>query len=712
MKKEKIYEKIYDLAQKLVESDSIYTRGDLAYDLAIEGVTGDSVVVNELVWEAYLKYNKDEAIRVAFKTNDESKYIVDEYQLYNALTTGNAEEVITGLEKLLDQVANQYLKVIDKQGQREAYLSANGVVIDVNRITGSRGTLSVKQQAQTIYDNYAKMMGGYEELRYGIKDAISQYVMLRDDVVSLYRDYALGLVDIFGDSIKVVAPTLFDFDKIEYLNTQGMLDVIRTEYEKLATSCGVLMKEIDDSFKQSLNRASSHLSKAKGNKAMILLAVVDMAGHYIESSNKTSKLKSELVDLKSKASHDVAVVNADMKRLMLIHRTLNELFIPKAHIFYRYARQVMSDELKALLGAIYNTEELRLMKASRDLILDEFNFLTRKMEDAQLNIVNSKETIGSNESFIEDARDEYELAVALKPVKPMLMFLGVGRKSYSRELMDWQTNCQPVIRGYREAQTNLKLDQDELVHNQQVLEKDKLRYEELKTKLRQSNHQIRQALSVSPEVKRKIASNLDSYVKLLYVAKEIASSKLDGHLVRKEVISKLDNIELASDVQGRLTQFMTEIKAELHTSADDAMLDMMDVNGDLTANKLADKRYIQDKYKQVDAVAMANAQNKVITGGIDLVESWIVLQAKKEWSALEKAHFDDQLAQKQKAFQEQMKDIDDKSAVLRSVMTQINTAEYPAQVKAGLMMLADVSGIAFTAQDIDDLLSGDKTLEI
>ena len=59
-----------------------------------------------------------------------------------------------------------------------------------------------------------------------------------------------------------------------------------------------------------------------------------------------------------------------------------------------------------------------------------------------------------------------------------------------------------------------------------------------------------------------------------------------------------------------------------------------------------------------------------------------------------------------------MAQIDDKSAVLRESLKKINTAQTPEMLKEGLLSLSDGDKELFSEKDLDDFLSGKKTIEL
>ncbi|UVD79003.1 hypothetical protein NWE55_12850 [Myroides albus] len=707
MENDAIYKKILALAKKLVQNASVYNRADLAFELREFGIKGDSIQISALVWQAYRRYNNKEEIKKAFVCNDESKYLVEQYNLYMQLTQGNESEVITGLEQLFNRAMDQFNVVSDLLCEKTPSNSATLDKLDFMTFIGNKGVKNLQEQAAAIFHQYTNVVNGYEELKDLIQESVDQFVMLRDDIASMYRQYSLGLMDVFGDSIKQVAPDLFDFDKIQYLNTTEMFKAVEMEYYKLATSCGVLMEEIGGSFKGTLQKVGNSLGRSKGNKALIVLAVIDMVGHYVDAANKTTILEGELEKFKSKVIYDVALVNGDMKRLMIIHSVLNELLVPKAHIFYRYARQVMQDQYRELINSIYHTAVLQKLKKERDGLLEEYNQLSRQISDTQKQITYYNQTITTNNAFIVDGKDEYEQAKALKPTKPFLLFLGIGKDTYNREVYHWQERCLPVIDGYNKVQVSLKLDKQECDYLLGELKSNTERYSELHALLKNSNRKIAQEISVSDKVKLSIAQHLEDYLKCLQVGKDILQSKFDRKYLESFQLQKQEKFALNDKVKERLTKFTSDLKSELLIDEAIAVADMNAFNQAFVKKQKAEETYLKE-----DITAMMDAQNKLVVGAVDLIQVWTQLQVDKKIGERERALYEEQVQRMQSDFKQQMNNIGDKASVLREIMRQINTAEGQDEVKMGLLMLADVGNIHISAQDIEDLLNGSKTLEI
>ena len=127
----------------------------------------------------------------------------------------------------------------------------------------------------------------------------------------------------------MVSPDLFDFKRIEWLDVDEMLKYVELEYNKLSENCAALMGEISDSFRASLqNSLQAYKSVSNGNKSLgLAMAGLAMLDHYMDASERTNRLKSDLSVFQTSVKHDATRIKADMGRLMVICKTLNDVVI-------------------------------------------------------------------------------------------------------------------------------------------------------------------------------------------------------------------------------------------------------------------------------------------------------------------------------------------------------------------------------------------------
>ena len=713
MDNNRIYQKIYDIASQLLKENAVYTRADLAYELQDFGIKADSFEIGMLVWEAYRRFNENEAIRHSFYDNEKKDPLVDEYQTDYLIETNDTTSLFPLLQQKLTEGNHALSQLENTVTQTLREQAVSGSISALNTLTGTHGVIKIKNEATAVFNLYSELVGNYDDAKHQIQAVTTDFVKLRGQICDTYRHYSLVLTDAFGDSIKTVSPELFDFDSIEWLDVHGMLQNVKLDYDKINEKCSTLMSSITDSFAQSLKTASQSY-KAAGSKQMgLVLAGLNMVSHYIDAGQKTAELKQDLLTLKNSVKHDVTLIKGDMGRLFVIYKTLNDLYIPQAEAFCRFSKQILSGEWQRLTQAIYADTDIQPLKEERDEALESYKTLEREMTDEQLNIDYYTTRIEECRQLLDGMQTQYQQAKASKPEKPFfltnLLTLGSANQKYNRDIYDWNQACAPVISQYEEIRTDVKLDNDELEQLQRHLNENKRMHQQLKEKLRRLNREIMSKISVSPDLQMKMLPHLESMVKLLRIAREIASCKLDSKLAKTVSIARQDT-ELPQELKQNLQLFTNTLREHVAIDNETAKSSFYAVSdeypnesGQPTPNENA---------TEADFAQLSDAENTAIQNTVNLLESWSRLKAMQEQSAIAHQAYDKELEKLQEAFRSNLADIDNRGIILRESLKKINTATSEEELKKGLLSLAQKEGESFSKEDWNEFLNGTKTIEL
>ena len=262
-----LYKKIYEIAHSLERQGQFYTRADLAFELKEFGIKRDSHELNLIVRNAYMHYDNDSAIKNVFKDNSLVDSLVSLGDIEDMMEHGDNSALFPVLRDRLKK-GDDTLEALEKLipvavgGVRKQSGGDTGIM---SILVGSKGVADVQKEASDIFSRYSEMVGGYEDAKVQVMSLVSDFMMLRAQICEIYRRYSMMLVDVFGDSIKSVEPQLFDFNRIEWLDTAGMLKDIKLEYDKVIERCAALMSTISDNFGQSL-KAASGAYRASGDR--------------------------------------------------------------------------------------------------------------------------------------------------------------------------------------------------------------------------------------------------------------------------------------------------------------------------------------------------------------------------------------------------------------------------------------------------------------
>lgn len=265
MENREIYKAIKSIADELCSDGKTFLRADLAYELKKYGVAGDSSEVGSLVYDAYCFYGNDSNISIAFVTNNARTTIVADYKLNHCLEQGDMGDALAIAENELQATEHSLDKLQDMIALNQGAALAKGSS-KADWLTGTSGVKEVRGKASVMFDRYAKLVEAYRYAGDSVRANISDFTSLRSDIEATYREYALRLIDLYGDSIKMVSPELFDFNQVEFLDVDQMLRQIELEYSKIQDKCGVLIAEIADSFRTSLQGSMSAYRSARGQQ--------------------------------------------------------------------------------------------------------------------------------------------------------------------------------------------------------------------------------------------------------------------------------------------------------------------------------------------------------------------------------------------------------------------------------------------------------------
>lgn len=721
----KIYQKIRDLAH---QGDLVYTRADLAYDLQELGIPNDCFEVGLLVWESYRHFNQDEKIRTFFYDNERKGFLVDEYQTDGLIAENDTDRLFeVERQRLADwnrAVATVEQSVTDVM-HGEVLRAGNQLA---GTIIGTRGVERVRQEATTVFNRYSTLVSHYDEARQQIQTLIADFVKLRAYICDIYSRYARILVDVFGDAIKVVAPELFDFETIGYLNVHEMMQQVQLDYNKINEKCAVLMSDISDSFAQSLKAASVSYKAAGSKQAGLVLAGLNMLSHYMETGEKVANLKQELLLLKNSVNHDVSLIEGDLGRLCVIYKSLNDVAIPQAEAFCRFAGQVLTDEWEQLVASFYDNEEIRGLKEERDVLLDKLKSTEQEMSDEEINIGYYSTRIEECRQLLDSMQAQYQEAMRTKPSKPFflvnLLTLGASGRAYNRDIYEWNKACQPVITQYENLQVDVKLDSDELARQQAALKGHQAERGRLKQALCQQNEVIMKHLRVDQNIRIRMLPHLEAMISLLRLGRQMASTRLDRSLTVPVTVNR-QNIRLPEEVSRKIGVFAQAVRENANVSPILVQHMMTSVESSQHETAMAD-RHDQaiggepataaesngHDMSGADQDYLAASGNRAVQDAAAFLEAAVRLEAMKVQNRIAEKKYNQELLSLQSRFREYLARIDDRSAVLRKSLQQVNTARNHEELKKGLLSLMDNDCHLISKEELEDFINGNRIIEL
>jgi hypothetical protein len=720
---QKVYQAIKTIADELCKENKTYLRADLAFELKKYGIASDSSEVSKLVFDAYRYFHDNGNIAIAFVSNNSRTTLVAEYKLNDSLEQGNKEEAlkIAETELALSSSALEQLKEQVEQNLNLVLVKGTSKMSDI--VMGTNGVKDVRSKAATMFDKYTKMVEAYHYAEDSVRGNIEDFTSLRSDIGTVYRDYALKLIDIYGDSIKMVSPDLFDFKRIECLDVDEMLKYVELEYNKLTEKCAALIGEISVSFSTSLQGSlQAYKSLSNGNKSLgLAMAGLTMLEHYMGASERANRLKSDLSVFQTSVKHDATRIKADMGRLLVICKTLNDVVIPKANVFLRYGEKLLASDLKATLDVLYADEAIRPLEEQRKCLLQQMKALDMEMNDHLRNIDVYTSLINDITATLESKQGSYMEAKSKKPSKPFFLAnwitLGMANKNYYRDFAEWNAVCFPLVREYESYQVDLKLDKEELESHREEQTRIKNEYAKLSSELDKVSKEIRSKIVCSDDLKLKMLKHLRDMVAMLKLGREIMESKIDEKLVHTvDIPDYREAAKLPADVEQNLSQFTGMLADNLHADKDMAKNLLDGVEAYTKDHKKIEGKTAQqnkpEEYSEEDLAQVTGAMEQSLQKGIALFDSFAKLKAQQLSGSLASAAYDKELKKHADEFKREMAKIDNKSAYLREVFKHINLAGSEEERKQAMELMSDLSGYSLSEQEFTDFMNGKKQIEL
>lgn len=721
MSEVEVYEAIRKIAQEQCKEKETLRRTDLAYELKELGVEGDSIDVARLVLEAYRYYDSDHSIEKAFVTNDGRRALVDEYLMTDLLASDRTENAMALAEEQLSTTSKSLSSLerqVNANMNRAVEAKASSGILD--KLIGTGGVKKVRAEASALFGGYAKMVETYHEGEDMVRRSIVDFTTIRTDISAAYQEYAMQLIDVYGESIKMVAPRLFDFDTVQYLDVDSMLKHTELEYNRITDTCGVLIGEISESFQTSVrDSVGAYKSAEQSSKALgLAMAGLTMISHYMDASERTNALRSDLVRFKTGIRHDATQIKADLGRLLVIYKSLNDVAIPKASIYMRYAERLMASDIQAIIAALYDSPELRQLSGQRRSLMAQSRVLDSAINDHLQSIDVYQSLVCDLSQTLEAKRPAYEEAMSKKPRKPFFLFnlltFGYLGRKYDRNYAEWDYACHPLVEEYESNMLDLKLDKDELAAHRRAAKEKQRDLRLLKQRVGKISEQIRGQVSASEEIQMQMLPHLRKVIAMLRLGRDVVETQLDQRLTGTvDIPDYSEAVQLPADVEENISTFTSLLADNLHADRAStlALLDGLDdCTGRLSVSP--EGQGALPGHSEEDIMEVTQVSEEMLQRGISLFDSVMRLKHEQISGRLASEAYDQELDRISEDFRKQIDGIDDKSAFVREVMRRVNLAEDDEDRKQALLLLSDISGQSLSAQDLKDLIDGRKTITL
>jgi hypothetical protein len=739
LKKNQLLSHIEKLALRLFQEKNIYARADIAYDLKSAGIEGDSSLIDDIIHELFNSTKKpevQEAIKQVFYNNNFTRSIVQNSAVKQLIKSGQLnkatelfEKQETEVKELLSSFSSEISILIENAG--EFVKNKNVVAI----ATGTYQVDNVKSKAVSLYQNYSKIISGYSDARQSVLNLIEDYCIIRTEIVKRYRENVTRLTDVFGPKIKAVEPAIFDFDTIEYLQADKLLENIDLEFNNIMQSCEEVIAIINESVINDLSQSSKLIGKGKDAKAALVLAGVAIVKSHLKATKHATILNQGVALMRQKMDHDASSIKADLFRLQLINKTINEVSIPASHVFQRNFDHLFNRELESVFELFYETPILKDLKAEKDILLSEFNILNNQLVDHKNQVSNYESRLNSSKMLLTEYRELYQESLNHKPKKPnaaqKLLTLGAKQKSYRRDIDEWHHRYEPVIKAYFDINEDIRIDQEELEHHQKAAQLKEIQLKKSSRQLEQNSTAIFNNISDDDNIQEKLSKHLVPIINLLRIGKKVAELKIDSEYLEPIELEQINLDILPENTMNRLTEFSHSLKTHVGNALRENSLSGLIVNTkeeiteidegtnsnnaskNSTGTDITLKRNFNKIEVSKDQALMIEKQIlDTALIAIDIVVETAKLKKLEIENALARSLYNSKLEELREQFKVKVDAVNDRSQVLAQVIKSINTSQQELQVDSLKELIETDDDFWITEKEVIAAFKSGKSITI
>lgn len=706
--KELVVKKITDIALKLSEEKSFYTRADLAFDLQDVGIQNDSYLVERFIYEAYEQANNGnikKAFQTVFYNNRFTKPIIEESGVYLLLQKGEFQPALQLLETKIQAINTSVALAFNLLKKTQEYVVKYQII---ERISGSKQVESVKEEAKSLYQNYQKTILDYAQIKNTILDLIDDFVLVRGEILKKYRSSITELTDVFGERIKSVEPNLFDFSSIEWIDTNKMVRDIELEFENLTKTCGEIMGQIQKEFISGISQSLRMLGRGGGRTGALIATGLTIINSQIEAKNKANELRIGLEKMKQKMDYDIININTDINRLRIIDKSLKDIYIPTANTFNLHFQKVYSNELEKLLKVLYEIPQIKEYRDKKVSLLQEYHLLEEELIDHQKQVSYYQNMIKANEKQIASYTPSYLESQRKKPRKPFFLInlftLGTSRTKYNRDVGEWYANYVPVIEAYCAAKEDVKIDKEELKKHKNQISSKKNNLELLAKKINDQSKLINECISQKSEIHIEMAKHLVPIINILRIARKVVELRIDEKYLSTVSIEKIDVQVLPSEVETKLNKFLGDIKVEVSDDLTNSLTKLIENTKDNSLS-LTEQNSISIQSQIIGEKAIQ------LVGSIqNLIETTLRLNRTQLEGNIANDHYQKQVSELRNEFNNKIKDLDNKGLVLQKAIQMSGNNK---GLQKALMLLIDENDSQWiNEREVIQILKENKNISI
>lgn len=678
---------IISLVQQARKANATLSRNDLAWQLGV----ADELDFVQGIYKAY-KRTKDNSL-MEIRTNDGGSSLIDSATPMMQSLDGDYGELGNAASVTSRKMQESLNTASESASQVDKILTgcAEGTANIFDYLKGQGRAKDINNEASQLQDRLRRLVTDYGTLVELIRTLSGDFVMLRNQVEVTYRKFAAILVDVYGERVKQIQPELFDFDSIQFLDAEQMLQGILEGLDNIIGQSETTAKTIGSSFRSTADSVINRFSRSKDTTKSVILGALDAFDHYSTAASMTNELERSYSALRESVAKSVGDIETDILRIGQMGATLNSVFIPHALLLCRYANDLMDEELRKLIDAMYGQPEASKLNERRNELLSDYLALHLSIAD---HLANARICKGNAEQLvpqIDELRAKFDADNARWTEGDRDFNEGYAKRLKER-----------IDKIYRvEAQCGISFNAG--ADHEKMAGKDMAKLDETRRMLAENSSQMAGQLTLSDANYATLARHLADILRLLMQAKSILQSGFGDDLLAPSFLQPAVTLpELSAKMQDRISNFISEQTAELKVETASQVIEGPD--GRQTPRELTQK--------ELDEAEIDSRTNQSLDNAAELIRSSVILsyQLAKEQLAVE--DYKRQMALNRQKFASAMAKVGNRAALIRTAAHKAGTAADSKAIKDALLLLTDIDPETVSDEKMVSFVKGNGTITI
>jgi len=542
------------------------TRYEIVEQINLSGKFGNRMYEDHTFQQLYLNFYNSLSL---YKKNSADKLFFDNYYNYPIAkdkslfalrdTTKfsvirNASETLTVLENSIDlQMETEVRKAFHEL--KNVFNHIEMPKASWFSLTGKSNVKKFTEKATEVYCMYKELIEGYEIAKFSILQAIEEYTQLRQQLKYEREDLVNMLKDVYGKEIFEAYPQLYDFNKLQWLETENLFYDLDTRFEQIQGKYETFQNQLSENIQNVKNQVEASFGKFsnsiyKGNKlrksdailesgmteAMVIAesAFSNILNSRVAASEKCAEIKKDIEFMKLSFAPDHQMIMVDITRLFEIYTNIKRIFIPLAEAYAEHFNNLLNGNLQTLLVKYRAYKYHPLFVERENLILEE--------RDYELSIIEHQKSLVQKEQYLDrikshfenEIKPVYEVYIENKITEPSILssILSLGLNTlcfaYANEI--WVSGFAPIDKEYQTYSKEIQVTKNDISHyNNRIKELNQLN-KKLEKEIKQKDKLVQQEFSSLKLTQFVDVSQIANINSTLALSKEILEKGLRNNL--------------------------------------------------------------------------------------------------------------------------------------------------------------------------------------